>query len=646
MTREGYSFGGWFRNPNLTARWSFASSTATSNLTLYAKWVPSQHKVSFVPNGGEPDPDDQFVVYGAKAASPLPMTKAGQGFAGWFTDDVTFTQPRTAGWDFASDTVTKDIKLYAKWVTTRYKVSFEPNGGSPQPSAQQVAHNSTLQRPASMTKLGHQFGGWYDNANFSGEAWNFTSSKVDKDLMVLYAKWEPDQYTVTFIANDGLPVPQDQRVLYESKVTRPAPMTRQGHSFGGWYQSANFTGASWDFTNDTVIGNTTLYAKWEKNYLVVIFNPNLGIPAPKIQPVLYDALVIPPAPMQRPEHAFGGWYIDPNFIGYPWNFAVDRVSSDMNLYAKWEKSPTIITVVFNANGGEPAPASQPVTDGTRVSEPASMTKPNSGFGGWFVGNETSSDWKEPWIFSLPMNTDPNFSGRNIYGGKIYLYARWTEDRYLVRFEANGGFPMPENQYVSPGAKAKEPLAMNRPGYGFDGWYEDPLLIKKWDFANNPVNKDDLRLYAKWVRDEVPPIEVIQQIRIIGVYYIHFAGDSSTFNGAHGPGGSTDLTAAQIASNNSNMASVRSTFSGNPSLIIQLSGHANPVTGTPGEAEELRVISEQRAQEIYNLLSKPPNPIPPASMINIGFSDVLYGDPGSGISLNRIVEIIIVEILTK
>jgi len=60
----------------------------------------------------------------------------------------------------------------------------------------------------------------------------------------------------------------DKLVLYAEytvaegkKVTKPTDPTRTGYTFDGWYQDETFTDI-WDFENDTVTGNTDLYAKW------------------------------------------------------------------------------------------------------------------------------------------------------------------------------------------------------------------------------------------------------------------------------------------------------------------------------------------------------------------------------------------------
>ncbi len=49
-----------------------------------------------------------------------------------------------------------------------------------------------------------------------------------------------------------------------SKVAKPTDLTFAGYTFGGWYKQAGCI-AGWDFENDTVTADTTLYAKWTQN---------------------------------------------------------------------------------------------------------------------------------------------------------------------------------------------------------------------------------------------------------------------------------------------------------------------------------------------------------------------------------------------
>jgi len=69
-------------------------------------------------------------------------------------------------------------------------------------------------------------------------------------------------YTVTFDSNEGTNV-GDQSVLHGNTVPEPdvAP-TKVGYAFAGWYTDNTTFANDWDF-DDPVIGDITLYAKWE-----------------------------------------------------------------------------------------------------------------------------------------------------------------------------------------------------------------------------------------------------------------------------------------------------------------------------------------------------------------------------------------------
>ncbi len=39
-TREGYTFGGWFRDSGCTLPWNLETDTVSEGMTLYALWIP------------------------------------------------------------------------------------------------------------------------------------------------------------------------------------------------------------------------------------------------------------------------------------------------------------------------------------------------------------------------------------------------------------------------------------------------------------------------------------------------------------------------------------------------------------------------------------------------------------------------------
>jgi uncharacterized repeat protein (TIGR02543 family) len=66
--------------------------------------------VTFEANGGTPAPQKQTIEKGGKVTEPPAMTKANSTLDGWYKETAFSNK-----WNFATDTVTADITLYAQW---------------------------------------------------------------------------------------------------------------------------------------------------------------------------------------------------------------------------------------------------------------------------------------------------------------------------------------------------------------------------------------------------------------------------------------------------------------------------------------------------------------------------------------------------
>lgn len=80
--------------------------------------------------------------------------------------------------------------------------------------------------------------------------------------------------TVHFESNGGSEV-EDQTVQYGEKIEKPKDPTRDGYTFDAWYQDLDKT-QKWDFENDTVIGNMTLFAGWNEKTDAPVQTPPTG----------------------------------------------------------------------------------------------------------------------------------------------------------------------------------------------------------------------------------------------------------------------------------------------------------------------------------------------------------------------------------
>ena len=144
-------------------------------------------------------------------------------------------------------------EITVKWAT----VSFDSQGGTPIPN-QAVNFDSVVNQPNNPIRTGYTFCGWY-RESICNSAWDFEKDKVISDI-TLYAKWTINTHTVTFNPQGGTAV-SPKTAQYGTTITAPTPPTRAGYFFQGWYKETACTNA-WNFANDKVTSNITLYAKW------------------------------------------------------------------------------------------------------------------------------------------------------------------------------------------------------------------------------------------------------------------------------------------------------------------------------------------------------------------------------------------------
>lgn len=149
------------------------------------------YSIVFDGNGG----DGSMAVQSAASGSAVPLdknqfTKEGHAFLGWaITADgnVVYTDGQNVS-DIASPGGT--VTLYAVWEISRYDVRFDSQGGSPV-DTQNVEYDGFVKEPASPTKDGQIFGGWYTDTAYQN-AWDFQIGRMPARDLVLYAKWDPD----------------------------------------------------------------------------------------------------------------------------------------------------------------------------------------------------------------------------------------------------------------------------------------------------------------------------------------------------------------------------------------------------------------------------------------------------------------------
>ena len=234
-TKEGYTFIGWY---NGESEWNF-ETPVTADLTLTAKWQINRYTITFDTAGGSEVPSITQ-DYGTAITPPAAPTRTGYTFAGW-DREIPTTVPA------------EDMTLTAKWQVNQYTITFKPeNGGEDIVITQD--YGTAITPPAAPTRTGYTFAGWDREI----------PTTVPAEDMTLTAKWQVNQYTITFKPENGgqdIVIKQD----YGTAITAPANPTKTGYTFAGWDKTIPTTMPA---------GNMTITARWTENRVIVIIRPD------------------------------------------------------------------------------------------------------------------------------------------------------------------------------------------------------------------------------------------------------------------------------------------------------------------------------------------------------------------------------------
>ena len=139
---------------------------------------------------------------------------------------------------------TANVTLYAKWTQDTYAVTYIANGATSGtiPAAQTKTHgvNLTLAtNSGNLAKTGYTFAGWNTQIDANGTNYAVGASYTANVPVILYAKWTPNTYTVTFNSNGATTAanPTTKTVTFPATTVGNLPTNpqRTGYTFAGWY---------------------------------------------------------------------------------------------------------------------------------------------------------------------------------------------------------------------------------------------------------------------------------------------------------------------------------------------------------------------------------------------------------------------------
>ncbi len=267
LERNGYTHIGWSTSLNGSLIYEFAEEyIIDTNIILYPCWQINILIINYNGNGyeiGIPQPAIHTILNNSNLSS---YSRLGYNFIGWNTladgSGTSYNSSNTPNFSFDEN---KTITLYAMWELKTITIHFNSNGGSDVISISQY-YNTIIFSPANPSKNGYIFAGWYSDIDLQSE---FIFITMPQNDVTLYAKWleeSIEKFVVTFKENGGNKVNSLTNILKDSYIMAPTTPQKEGYIFVGWYKDSVLTNR-WNFENDRVISNITLYAKWiEQNY--------------------------------------------------------------------------------------------------------------------------------------------------------------------------------------------------------------------------------------------------------------------------------------------------------------------------------------------------------------------------------------------
>ena len=502
-TKAGFTFDGWYEDSTFSKKFDF-TTPVVSNLNLYAKWKAT-NSIKEIRLVGD-------VQKGTVQAGVLPAFNPGTT-----TDSITIDRTNSSweykmqngGWSgFGLET---PVAYNDGKTDYGYSFSVETNDGYQLDYSNLKVFYNEEEVTSSVKILKYPWGAY-----------------VTVDLGKAIGK-NPTTHTVTFNSNGGTEI-APKKVVSGLKIKAPETPTKDKYLFKGWYEDDTFS-VPFDFNNSPITSDMTLYAKWEAansiNEIRLVgdiqsgtvsvgtlpsFNPRTTTDSItidrtnsawtyKMQNGLWSrfGLETPTAVNDGKTNYGYDFSVKPNY-GYQLASDLKVIYNDVNVtstvkvqtYAwgayvtvdlgRANGTPVVYTITFNSNDGTSV-ESQNINAGEKLTKPTpAPTKDGFTFDGWYEDSTFSKEFD----FNTPITDN------------MILYAKWTENKYTVTFDANGGsgemtsvtdltgeYTLPENGFTAPDGKK------------FKGWSltKDGEIVTKVDMTENRT------VYAIW--EDIP-----------------------------------------------------------------------------------------------------------------------------------------------
>ena len=352
LGRAGYTFSCWNTKADGTGSNYNPNDAygADADLRLYAKWSPVKYSIKYGFDGGsfpEGSGITEYTIESDTFTLPVP-TKAGYVFLGWKAEGSNEAQ-KTVSIEKGS---IGDLSFTAVWrELKKYTVSYNANGGSGSVESQSKLEGSSIAiaEQTGIKRNGYTFACWNTKSDGTGTDYKPNAGYSNDADLVLYAKWSPVKYSITYdLAGGALPAgksnPSDYTI--ETKTFTLVNPEKDGYRFLGWKESG-----STDATAEKNLsipkgstGNKSFFSVWEqlKKYTIT-FNSNGADGAVPISLEVYEGnfFTVPLCgSLFKNGCAFYGWNTESDGSGTLYKPSeLVAVCEDVVLYAVWNVSP-------------------------------------------------------------------------------------------------------------------------------------------------------------------------------------------------------------------------------------------------------------------------------------------------------------------
>ena len=477
IKQESVKYGGAATAPDApkhegytSTHWDKRFDNVTSNITVTLEYIANEYVINFDGNGatsGNMQPL-QMQYDKEKNLTANAFAREGYTWAGWNTkaggSGTGYTDKQTVR-NLTSES-NGSVTLYAQWTPIAYRIQFDKNltDATGETASMEMTFDVTKNLTTNgFTSPSAKFNCWNSKPDGSGQAYANEQSvknltKAPNDVVTLYAQWNTNSYTVTFVdGHDGKTI-STPSVKYGGSAIPPTKPVHEG-----------YTATTWDGNYQNVKHDETVTLQYRPNAYEIAFKANGGTGTMPDQQMEYDkAKALNRNAFTRTGYTFTGWKEQNAGTGHADGETVKNLTNidggTITLLAQWE--PNAYIIKYNANGGTGTMGDQQM----KYDTPAKLTanaykKTGYTFTGWRQDDKaTGTKYRN-------RETVTNLLSAN--GATTTMYAQWKANEYTVTFIDGHDGKTIGTETVTHGSNATEPNKPSHEGYTATTW-DKPL----------------------------------------------------------------------------------------------------------------------------------------------------------------------------